>query len=165
MFLKKYIATFKFQSIDTDMFINFLKANIPGIEKEIDLEMWTEGNGIPPDAYEPVSSIYTNIVSLASLFKLGRMPREDEVADWEGQQWELYLENLPKSGEASQVRFCFIYAFFFLVTRCYFCIFRVPYEIDLNTPFSMCFNILSVCLSKKNKKLEILSESLTPTFY
>lgn len=113
VFLKKYIATFKFQSIDTDMFINFLKANIPGIEKEIDLEMWTEGTGIPPDAYEPVSSIYTNIVSLASLFKLGRMPREDEVADWEGQQWELYLENLPKSVEASQVRFCFIYAFSF----------------------------------------------------
>ena len=114
-FLKKYIATFKFQSIDTDMFINFLKANIPGIEKEIDLEMWTEGTGIPPDAYEPVSSIYTTIVSLANEFKLGRMPREDEVADWEGQQWELYLENLPKSVEASQVWFCFIYASIFFI--------------------------------------------------
>lgn len=102
-FLKKYIATFKFQSIDTDMFLIFLKTNIPGIEKEIDLEMWTEGTGIPPDAYEPVSSIYTRIVSLANEFKLGRMPREDEVADWQGQEWELYLENLPKSVEASQI--------------------------------------------------------------
>lgn len=111
-FLKKYIATFKFQSIDTDMFLIFLKTNIPGIEKEIDLEMWTEGTGIPPDAYEPVSSIYTRIVSLANEFKLGRMPREDEVADWQGQEWELYLENLPKSVEASQVWFCFIYTCF-----------------------------------------------------
>lgn len=102
-FLKKYIGTFKFQSIDTDMFLIFLKTNIPGIEKEIDLEMWTEGTGIPPDAYEPVSSIYTRIVSLANEFKLGRMPREDEVADWQGQEWELYLENLPKSVEASQI--------------------------------------------------------------
>ncbi|XP_008233387.1 PREDICTED: leukotriene A-4 hydrolase homolog [Prunus mume] len=102
-FLKKYIATFKFQSIDTDTFLDFLKANLPGIEKEVDLILWTEGTGIPPDAYEPVSSIYSKIVSMANEFKLGRMPREDEVADWQGQEWELYLENLPKSIEASQI--------------------------------------------------------------
>ncbi|GAV63719.1 Peptidase_M1 domain-containing protein/Leuk-A4-hydro_C domain-containing protein [Cephalotus follicularis] len=102
-FLKKYIATFKFKSIDTETFLDFLKSNIPGIEKDINLELWTEGIGIPPDAYEPVSNIYTQIISLANEFKLGRMPREDEVADWQGQEWELYLENLPKSVEASQI--------------------------------------------------------------
>ncbi|KAK1572591.1 hypothetical protein Q3G72_034964 [Acer saccharum] len=102
-FLKKYIATFKFKSIDTETFLNFLKANVPGIEKQVDLELWTEGIGIPPDAYEPVSNIYTKIVSLANEFKLGKIPREEEVADWKGQEWELYLENLPKSVEASQV--------------------------------------------------------------
>ncbi|XP_059308252.1 leucine aminopeptidase-like isoform X1 [Lycium ferocissimum] len=102
-FLKKYIDTFKFQSIDTDMFLSFLQANVPGIENEIDLKLWTEGTGIPPDAMEPVSNIYSKIVSLANEFKLGKIPREDEVGDWKGQEWELYLENLPKSVEASQV--------------------------------------------------------------
>lgn len=102
-FLKKYIATFKFQSIDTETFLDFLKANVPQIEKDVDLELWTEGTGIPPDAYEPVSNIYMKIVALANEFKLGRMPRDDEVADWQGQEWELYLENVPKSVEASQV--------------------------------------------------------------
>ncbi|KAK9684056.1 hypothetical protein RND81_10G183500 [Saponaria officinalis] len=102
-FLKKYISTFKFQSIDTETFLEFLKANLPGIEKEIDLELWTEGTGIPPDALEPVSKIYTQIVSLAHEFKNGRLPREEEVALWGGQEWELYLENLPKSVEASQI--------------------------------------------------------------
>ncbi|KAM1053707.1 hypothetical protein ACFX2I_001122 [Malus domestica] len=102
-FLKKYIATFKFQSIDTDTFLEFLKANLPGIEKEVDLVVWTEGTGIPPDAYEPVSNIYAKIVSMANEFKLGRMPGEDEVADWRGQEWELYLESLPKPIEPSQV--------------------------------------------------------------
>lgn len=108
VFLKKYIATFKFQSIDTDTFIDFLKANIPGIEEHIDLELWVEGTGIPPDAMEPVSNIYSKIVSLANEFQLGRMPKEDEVADWHGQEWELYLENLPKSVEASQVLSCLL---------------------------------------------------------
>ncbi|KAK7390721.1 hypothetical protein VNO78_18752 [Psophocarpus tetragonolobus] len=102
-FLKKYIATFKFKSIDTQTFLDFLKANIPGIEKQIDLVLWTEGTGIPPDACEPDSSLYKNIVSLADDFINGRMPRDDEVADWQGQQWELYLDNLPKSIQPSQV--------------------------------------------------------------
>ncbi|KAF8023533.1 hypothetical protein BT93_F0902 [Corymbia citriodora subsp. variegata] len=102
-FLKKYIATFKFKSIDTEMFLEFLKTNIPGIEKKIDLVLWTEGTGIPPDAFEPSSYIYTKIVTLASEFKAGRMPGEDEVVDWQGREWELYLENLPKSVEASQI--------------------------------------------------------------
>ncbi|XP_076897125.1 leucine aminopeptidase-like [Bidens hawaiensis] len=102
-FVKKYIAAFKFQSIDTQTFLEFLRANVPGIENDIDLKTWTEGTGIPPEAMEPVSNIYTKIVSLAHEFTQGRMPSEEEVANWHGQQWELYLENLPKSVEASQV--------------------------------------------------------------
>lgn len=124
-FLKKYIATFKFKSIDTDTFLDFLKANIPGIENEVDLVLWTEGTGIPPDAYEPVSSLYTKILSLANEFSLGRVPREDEVADWRGQEWELYLEHLPKSLEASQVVPCVLFCLdeasplhFFLIDFC-----------------------------------------------
>jgi leukotriene-A4 hydrolase len=102
-FLKKDIATFKFKSIDTETFLDFLKANIPGIENQIDLVLWTEGTGIPSDAYEPDSSVYKTIVSLANEFVNGRMPGEDEIAEWQGQEWELYLDNLPKSVEASQV--------------------------------------------------------------
>ncbi|ONK61862.1 uncharacterized protein A4U43_C08F34350 [Asparagus officinalis] len=102
-FIKKYIATFKFQSIDTDTFLEFLVANVPGIENQIDLKLWVEGTGIPPDAVEPESILYTKIVSLANEFKLGKMPREDEVADWHVQEWELYLENLPKSVDPSQL--------------------------------------------------------------
>jgi leukotriene-A4 hydrolase len=47
--------------------------------------------------------LYIKITSLAKDFKLGRMPREDEVANWKGQEWELYLKNLPRAVEASQV--------------------------------------------------------------
>ncbi|XP_014510840.1 leukotriene A-4 hydrolase homolog [Vigna radiata var. radiata] len=102
-FLKKYIATFKFQSIDTETFLDFLKANIPGIENQIDLVRWTEGTGIPPDAYEPDSAIYKQIVSLANEFKNGKIPKEDEVADWQGLQWELYLESFTEPVDASQL--------------------------------------------------------------
>jgi len=102
-FLKKYIATFKFQSIDTETFLQFLKKNVPGIENQIDLQLWVEGTGIPPDAMEPDSATYKKICTLAAEFKSGKLPSEDEVADWSGQEWELYLENLPTDVEASQV--------------------------------------------------------------
>jgi leukotriene-A4 hydrolase len=52
---------------------------------------------------EPDSAIYKKICSLAAEFKSGKLPSEDEVADWNGQEWELYLENLPTDVEASQV--------------------------------------------------------------
>jgi len=102
-FLKKYIATFKFQSIDTETFLEFLKKNVPGIEDQIDLQLWVEGTGIPPDAMEPDSATYKKICALAADFKSGKLPSEDEVAEWSGQEWELYLENLPTDVEASQV--------------------------------------------------------------
>lgn len=89
--------------------MDFLKESVPGIEKDIDLDAWVDGTGIPADAMEPVSALYTKIVSLAKEFKLGRMPTEEETADWGGQEWELYLENLPKNSDPSQV---FTYLFF-----------------------------------------------------
>ncbi|KAE8676906.1 Leukotriene A-4 hydrolase-like protein [Hibiscus syriacus] len=70
-FILDYIDEFKFQSIDTKTFLDFLKFKVPGIEEDIDLVLWTEGT--------------------------------DEVADWKGQEWELYLENLPRVLEPSLV--------------------------------------------------------------
>ncbi|MCI86707.1 leukotriene A-4 hydrolase, partial [Trifolium medium] len=66
-----------------ETFLDFLKANIPGIENQIDLVLWTEGTGIPSDAYEPDSSAYKTIVSLANEFVNGRMPGDDEIAEWQ----------------------------------------------------------------------------------
>lgn len=89
---------------------------MPGIEKEIDLDVWIDGTSIPPDAIEPISTVYTKIVSLANEFKHGRMPTEEEVAKWKGQEWELYLDNLPKVLEPYQV----LYLLMFLDgTKCF----------------------------------------------
>jgi hypothetical protein len=52
---------------------------------------------------EPDSATYRKICTLAAEFKSGKIPSEDEVADWSGQEWELYLENLSTDVEASQV--------------------------------------------------------------
>ena len=103
LFLKKYIEKFKFQSLDTETFLEFLEENVPGIEKQIDIETWVYGIGIPSDAIEPISALYSKIVSMAEEINSGEMPAEEEVASWGGQEWELYLENLPRPLQPSQV--------------------------------------------------------------
>lgn len=102
-FLKKYIRHFKFQSIDTDTFLAFLKRNLPGIENEVDLDVWIDGTGIPPDAMDPISTIHDKILSASRDFIAGRMPSDEEVSKWQGQEWQLYLESLPKKLEPSQI--------------------------------------------------------------
>ncbi|XP_078430070.1 peptidase M1 family protein [Wolffia australiana] len=100
IFLKKYIEKFKFQSVDTETFVEFLKDNVPGIEKRVDIETWVHGTGIPADAKEPESALYTKIVAMAERFN---HPELAAVAEWQGQEWELYLENLPRPLQPSQV--------------------------------------------------------------
>ncbi|KAK7310302.1 hypothetical protein RJT34_07731 [Clitoria ternatea] len=53
----------EFKPIETEALIDLLKANIPGIENQIDLILLTEGTGIHLDVYEPDSSVYKLIVT------------------------------------------------------------------------------------------------------
>eukprot|EP01018_Ginkgo_biloba_P040261 Gb_30385 [translate_table: standard] len=103
-FLIKYIQKFKFQSIDTDTFLVFLKQNLPSIEKEVDLDVWIDGTGIPPDVIEPISTIHNKVLAMSRDFTtMGKMPSEEEVSDWQGLEWTLYLDYLPKNLEAPQI--------------------------------------------------------------
>ncbi|KAH9318524.1 hypothetical protein KI387_020293, partial [Taxus chinensis] len=102
-FLKKYSLNFKFQSIDTDTFLAFLKKNLPGIENEVDLDLWIDGVGLPPDVMEPVSAIHRKVLSASQDFMSGGMPVEEEHSKWQGQEWRLYLESLPKKLDPSQI--------------------------------------------------------------
>ncbi|KAH9325052.1 hypothetical protein KI387_005230, partial [Taxus chinensis] len=76
-FLKKYILKFKFQSIDTDTFLAFLKKILSGIENEVDLDLWIDGVGLPTDVMEPVSAIHKKIWGLDLHFGLS------ESKNWE----------------------------------------------------------------------------------
>lgn len=102
-FLKKYIANFKFQSIDTETFLDFLKKNLPGIEKEIDLDVWIYDIGIPPDFMEPISTIHNKVLAASHNFVAGKMLSDEDVIDWKGSEWQLFLKNLPSKLEESQV--------------------------------------------------------------
>ncbi|CAM6084658.1 unnamed protein product [Calypogeia fissa] len=103
-FLKKYIAKFRFQSIDTETFLAFLKENLPGIEEQVDLQTWIHGTGIPDDAIRPKAGLLERIQSLADGYQSGEKPPASEVENWSAQAWIVYIQRLPKKLRAEQIR-------------------------------------------------------------
>ena len=67
----------------------------PNIGKEVDLEEWVHGQGIPADAIEPKSKTLTKVKSLAEGFAGGVDLTADDVAKWRAAEWQIYLEALP----------------------------------------------------------------------
>ncbi|KAG4998775.1 hypothetical protein JHK82_029576 [Glycine max] len=63
-------------------------------QNQIDLVLWTKGTGIPPDAYEPESTAYKTIVSLANEFTNGRMKLLAGSSTWTTYQNPLKLLSL-----------------------------------------------------------------------
>ncbi|CAM6113903.1 unnamed protein product [Calypogeia fissa] len=102
-FLKKYIAKFKFQSIDTETFLVFLKENLSGIEEQVDLQTWIYGTGIPDDAIPPKAGLLERVQSLAHGYQSGKKPTATETKTWSAQAWIVYIEALPKKLSAEQI--------------------------------------------------------------
>ncbi|KAJ7527951.1 hypothetical protein O6H91_16G077700 [Diphasiastrum complanatum] len=118
-FLKKYIETFRFKSINTETFLSFLTAEFPYLEQQVDLESWIYKTGIPPDAdvVKPKSQILEKILELAEEFQAHSSIVTGSVDDgigvganwhhflntlkqdsqsWQAQEWQIFLETLPK---------------------------------------------------------------------
>jgi hypothetical protein len=90
-FLRRYVATFSFQSITTEVFTAFAREELPGALEKVGAAEWLEGTGIPKNAPVPVSA------RLEALAKLGAEPPSDALArTWTPTEWSLYLESLPR---------------------------------------------------------------------
>jgi leukotriene-A4 hydrolase len=61
-----------------------------------------ESTSTSPDAVKADSDSYRKVQSLAAEFKSGKIPTAEDMADWGGEEWELYLENVS-TDESSQV--------------------------------------------------------------
>ncbi|BBN04045.1 leukotriene-A4 hydrolase [Marchantia polymorpha subsp. ruderalis] len=103
-FLRKYINKFRFQSIDTETFLVFLKEQLPKVEELVDLETWIYGTGIPKDAVPPGAGILQKVLELADKFKSGVRLQPADVQGWEAQEYIVYLERLPKRLTAEEIQ-------------------------------------------------------------
>ncbi|KAL2636378.1 hypothetical protein R1flu_007857 [Riccia fluitans] len=102
-FLKNYIQTFRFQSIDTETFVVFLKQQLPEVEQVVDLQTWIYAPGIPEDAVRPETGVLQKVLSLADGFTAGVRLQKSDIEGWEALEYIVYLERLPKKMNVKEV--------------------------------------------------------------
>jgi leukotriene-A4 hydrolase len=95
-FIKKYIDTFRFRSITTAAFVEFLQAELPTAASKVDLQKWLYRPGFPEDAPSLKSRIYDDVSAKAEVFAKGERLQRDEIKDWKPDQVQLFLQLLPE---------------------------------------------------------------------
>ena len=107
-FLKGYFDHFAFQSISTDDFEQYLRANLlpkdPKAVTDAELHAWLHEPGIPAFA-KPAHSARFDAVDTARKAWLGggALPASDATGKWSTQEWVHFLEGMPDTLSADQI--------------------------------------------------------------
>jgi leukotriene-A4 hydrolase len=101
-FLREYFNHFAFQSIDTQQFATYAKANLlkkyPNIVTVKEFDAWLYEPGIPADAPQAQARRF-GVVDSARLAWLGsgQLPPAEITQAWTTQEWVHFIESLPKT--------------------------------------------------------------------
>ena len=96
VFIKKYIATFSFQSLTTEGFISFLEQELPEAIKNVDVDEWLYAPGYPESAPVLSSSLFDEVKVSIDAYESERLPDSHQIADWIPDQIRLFLLMLPE---------------------------------------------------------------------
>ena len=108
-FLRAYFDHFAFQSITTQQFLDYAKTHLldkyPGKMTLQEVEKWVYEPGIPNDAPQ-VQSRQFGVVDSARLAWLGsgKLPLRQVTAPWSTQEWVHFLEAMPQTLSAEQLK-------------------------------------------------------------
>ncbi|MCC7381074.1 MAG: M1 family metallopeptidase [Deltaproteobacteria bacterium] len=95
-FLHRYIQTFRFRSVTTEDFLRVLRAELPDIDRKLDLLEWIDGPGVPAGAPEVRSEILDEVEAVALGKRGSREPSEEQAKRWSPSEWQVYLSALPR---------------------------------------------------------------------
>jgi hypothetical protein len=99
-FLRGYFDHFAFQSIDTEQFLDYLRANLlprkPGAVTEQQIHAWVYEPGIPGFAVLPSADVFAPIDKARSDWLTGATSIAQLAAsEWTTQEWLHFLDNMP----------------------------------------------------------------------
>jgi hypothetical protein len=96
-FIQTYIKRFQFQSLTTEQFLDFLKAELPEVFEKVDVQTWVYQPGMPEAWHKPQSHLYDEVQNVLDDYKNGKRPTREQVKDWHRYQILSFLQGLPKS--------------------------------------------------------------------
>lgn len=107
-FVRGYFDKFAFQSITTEDFLNYLKANLlagnPQLAARANIDEWIYKPGLPKDAPQPASDAFAKVEVRASNFASGKIAANDiQTKAWTTQEWLHFLRSLPNDLGANRM--------------------------------------------------------------
>jgi hypothetical protein len=96
-FIQKYMKSYQFQSLSTEEFLDFLKAELPEVFEKVDVQTWIYKPGMPEAWHTPHSHLYDEVEKVLSDYEEGKLPTRDQVKDWHRYQMLSFLQELPNS--------------------------------------------------------------------
>ncbi len=95
-FMKKYIGNFRFTSITTEEFIDFLEKELPGTAAAVQANAWLYQTGMPDNAPIFKSERLDELTTIASAFAKGARPTPEQTGAWDPDELLVFLQHLPR---------------------------------------------------------------------
>ncbi len=103
-FIRKYIEHFRFTSITTEEFLEFLDKELPGVAEKVDAKKWIYQSGLPDNAPVFNSAKLEELKNLAAGWSDGLRPSPNEAKDWTPEHWQIFLQDLPRKMSEADCR-------------------------------------------------------------
>ena len=100
-FMRDYMARYRFTSITTEEFIDFLDEKLPGTTAKVNAKRWLYEPGMPPDAPVFRSPALDALVQLGAAWGKGTRPTPEQIKSWNPSEMLVYLQNLPRELDAA----------------------------------------------------------------
>lgn len=95
-FIRDYIGTFRFTSITSEEWLEFLEKKLPGVAAKVGVKDWLYSPGMPANAPVFRSKALEDLSSLAERWSAGARPTKEQVAGWSPSEMLIYLQRLPR---------------------------------------------------------------------
>lgn len=93
----RYIQRFRFKSITTEVLLDFLEEQAPGLLRRTAAHRWVYEEGLPENAPKFSSPRLEKVRALAEAFEGGVIPTQEIASGWSPEEWQLYLQALGKT--------------------------------------------------------------------
>jgi leukotriene-A4 hydrolase len=95
-FIQKYMGSFHFQSLTTEAFLDFLKAELPEVFEKVDIRKWVYEPGLPEEWHRPKSHLYDEVQEVLNDYERGTRPTKLQAQSWHRFQIFSFLQGLPE---------------------------------------------------------------------
>ncbi|MEM7101545.1 MAG: M1 family metallopeptidase [Bacteroidota bacterium] len=94
-FLKDYFETFKFKTITSEEFVNYMEEHLIGNYKlAVNWEEWIYGPGIPHNCPKTTSDRFALVDAQQQLLREGTPPSELKTVDWTTHEWLHFIRGI-----------------------------------------------------------------------